>query len=189
MITEAQLIEALTANESIIRARFSRKLALVGSRVSIEDLLQSVALKAFKAMSKCTATTEDELNHWILTIAQNTAESMITHHRSCAKRATKSEQVAIGQGSDEDNSSSRGGFQPADLESDAAVQVEMAEEIQMILSMIDELTPDRARAIRMRYIDQMEPVDIAKVMGISSEAVRCLVNKGLNKIRKALVAC
>lgn len=184
MTTETQLIEALAATESIIRARFSRKIGMIGQRVAVEDLLQSVALKAFKSLSKCTATTEEELNHWVLTIAQNCYKSLLTTNYA-VKRSAKMEGCAIGVATDE----SRDGFQPADMEGDASVKAEIAEEIQQVLSMLDQLTPDRARAIRMRYLDQMELNDIAEVMGISNEAVRCLVSKGLAKIRKQLVAC
>jgi RNA polymerase sigma-70 factor (ECF subfamily) len=182
LITADVLMATLSEVESVIVNRFRRKLSMVAPRFDVEDLLQTVAMKAHMAMDSCKAQTEEELRHWVLTIARNTVESVVTANRSCQKRATLREKCAIGTTDEE----GRDGYQPAASLEDPAVQVEVKEQTAMLLVAIEKLPVLQARSVRLRYIEQMEYEEIASELGCSVQAVRSLVSRGLAGTRNIL---
>ena len=101
-------------------------------------------------------------------------------------RSTQRESFAIGVASDADDSTERSGFQPADVESDPAVRAALEETTKAVLAIIDDLPANQATAIRLRYLQQLSNDEVACEMGISNDAVRCLVSRGLAKAKKLL---
>ena len=182
MITEARLLAVLSEVESIIRSRYARKLSMVSSRVEIDDVFQLVALKCYRALSQCRAESDDELRHWVLQAARHEVQTAITGHRA-AKRSTAREQVAIGVATDD----SRDGFQPA-VELDPSVACEIREQCDAMLYALNSLPANQAQAVRMLYLDGREYADIADAMGISINACRLLVSRGIKACRELVTA-
>lgn len=182
-VTTKLLIETLSEVESVIVSRYSRKLAMVSARFGIDDLLQTVAMKAHVSLESCQAETAEELRHWVLTIARNAVETVITANRA-SKRSTLREGCAIGVATDE----SRDGYQPAAPIADPATATEVKEQCEAMLAVVETLPELQAKCLRMRYLEQMEYDEIAKVVGCSAQAVRSVVSRGLAKARTKLVA-
>jgi len=175
-----QLVAVLAEVESTIRARFSRRLTIIGSRYDVDDLLGDVAIKCIRGIDSCRAETETELRHWVLTTAKNTAETVITANRT-AKRSTAREQQAIGVATDD----SRDGFQPA-IEDAPEMVAEFNEECKIVMNAIAQLSPNQATAIRMWYIDGCDYAAISAKLGLSVNMCRLLVSRGLKKVRAKL---
>lgn len=181
MPTTEQLVDALTACESTIRARFTRRLSMVSSRVDVDDLIGEVSYKLFRSLDTCQATTDDELRHWILQTAKWTAETMITGHRA-SKRSTAREHVAIGVATDD----SRDGYQPS-LNDDPCEVAQANETLASVMAVIDGLRPMQAACVKASYLHGRDYADIADEFGISHEAVKQHVKRGLAAVREILV--
>lgn len=185
-ITHELIAETVFSLKFLIAARHGRMLATIGQRVDVDDLLQVVAERAMASCAKCKATSVDEFQHWILTIASNSARLMIRDNCAIGKRSIRREGFAIGAASDADDSTQRSGFQPADLDSDPSAIAEVAEATQAVLAVLDRLPVGQARAVRMRYLEQMGNQDIADKLGVSNDAVRLLVSRGIRRARVLL---
>lgn len=181
MITEARLIAVLSETDSVIRSRYARKLSMVAGRVDIDDILQVVALKCFRALAQCNAQNDDELRHWVLQAARFEVQTAITGHRA-AKRSTAREQVAIGVATDD----SRDGFQPA-VEVDPSLACEVREQCDAMLYALSQIPAKQAKAVRMLYIEGREYAEIADSLGVSVNACRLLVSRGIKACRESLV--
>ena len=186
LITPELVYEAVASLESTIICRHERMLSRISQRVGVDDLIQMVTIRALWSKEDCKAETPEQLNHWILVIAANAAKSLYRDHRSTGCRSTQRESFAIGVASDADDSTERSGFQPADVESDPAVRAALEETTKAVLAIIDDLPANQATAIRLRYLQQLSNDEVACEMGISNDAVRCLVSRGLAKARKQL---
>lgn len=181
VVTVESLVSVLATTEPIIRARYARKLSMIGGRLDIDDLCQMVALKAFRYIETCEAKDAEQLSYYILTIAKWEVEQALNSNRKCAKRSTTREQVAIGVATD----ASRDGYQPS-VESDPAVAVEIKERCALMIDALKGLTAKQAQAVRMSYLEGAEYPVIAETMGISVNAARLLVSQGI-KAARALV--
>jgi RNA polymerase sigma factor (sigma-70 family) len=177
-IAVENLVAVLSATESVIRARYTRKLAIIAGRFDIEDLLQETARKCFGALESCNAQSDDELSHWVLQTARFTCQSAITTHRSL-KRSTAREQVAIGVATDD----SRDGYQPA-VDADPSVACEIAEQTAAMLSALESIPANQAKAVRMSYLDGADYPEIAEALGVSVNACRLLVSRGIKAVRE-----
>lgn len=181
-VTPELVAKTFVSVQHIIVSRHERALASIKQRVGIGDLLQNVISKALRFCSSCRAETPDELQHWILTIAKNTAYSMLRDNQSSPIRSTRREEVAVGV----ESQNSRDGYQPADLESDPSALAEMAESTAAMLAVLDRLSPSQSAAVRMRYLEQVDYAVIASQLNTNYDGARLLVSRGLARARKLL---
>lgn len=178
MFTETTLIEVLTEVKPVIVSRFASKLATLGARVDVEDLMQDVSIKAFTSFDGCQAETVEQLRHWILTIARNTCEGLITTHRGYAKRSTRMEAMSIDNKASSDDTS----FQPA-VSDDPADIVAIDETIAEVMAALGTLSERQQIAVRMKYMDGAEYDAIAAALNVSYGAARTLVSRGVENLR------
>lgn len=179
-ITVENLIAVLSATESTIRARYARKLMIIAGRFDIDDLVQLTAMKCFNALESCNAQSDEELTHWVIQTARFTCQTAITAHRA-AKRSTVREEVAIGVAND----GSRDGFQPAtSVDADPSVACEIAEQCSDMLEALKSIPANQAKAVRMSYLEGADYPEIAEALGVSVNACRLLVSRGIKAVRE-----
>ena len=70
---------------------------------------------------------------------------------------------------------------PADLERVEAL-IDLAEVGRRVRSALDTLTPDQREAVVLRVIDELAYSEIARRLGLSEEAVRARVSRGLREL-------
>lgn len=122
--------------------------------------------------------TEDARRHWILTIARNTCEGLITTHRGYAKRSTRMEAMSIDNKASSDDTS----FQPA-VSDDPADIVAIDETIAEVMAALGTLSERQQIAVRMKYMDGAEYDAIAAALNVSYGAARTLVSRGVENLR------
>ncbi len=59
-------------------------------------------------------------------------------------------------------------------------------EIKEIVATLDDLDEKYRQVITMRYIDQLSPPEIAKILGISTNAVSVKINYAMKKLREII---
>ncbi len=177
-LTTDQLVSTLAECESTIHARFRRRLAFVNQRMDTDDLFQITCMRALKSFATCKASNEDELKHWVLTIARNSCETEVTRHLGTDSRSLRREQCAIGVGTGEDST----GFNPS-YESEPDVGMILAEEFGSAISRLDRIPKIQQRALEMRYLDQEDYTEIAEELACTENAARLLVSRGAAAVR------
>lgn len=178
-VTTDLVLETLAATESTIRARYARRLSRMNQRFDLDDLCQTVAIKAVQSADSCKAETMEQLRYWVLTIAKYTCETAVTEHLGAKKRSLRAESVAIGVATEE----SRDGYQPASEDVGGLDAAIVREECEQAYAMLDCLTAAQRQAVTMRYVDQAEYSDIAEALGVTMQAARSLVSRGLQAAR------
>lgn len=159
-----------------IRRLHARDLASISRRFDVDDLVQTTALKAISAAANCQADSLEQLRHWVLSIARRTTKSAIFHEVCVEKRSVRRETAdaeLIAQSLSEE----------ADNALEAA---ELAQrQLDWTLQRLEELPPRQAMAIKLRYLQELEYQEIAHRMNATPWAVRCLVCRGLSRLRTA----
>ena len=61
--------------------------------------------------------------------------------------------------------------------------IEMSSEARFVLDKISELDPKDQQIVYLRYVEGLQPKDIAEVLGISPNAVSVRVIRGIDKLR------
>jgi len=178
-VTPDLVCETLADLESTIRARYSRRLSRMNQRFDLDDLYQTVCLKAVTGAAACRAESLDQLRHWVLTIAKCACETAVTTHLGAGKRSLRSEQVAIGVATEQ----SRDGYQPAADDREVRESMVVREECGHVLGILDRLPQLQQAAVRLRYIEGAEYQQIAEQLGVTLGAARSLVTKGLVNAR------
>ncbi len=75
------------------------------------------------------------------------------------------------------------GFEPS---SDGHKAVENNAELGEAMKFISRLEPDKARLIIMRYIDDMSPKEIAKIVGGTENNVSVSINRAVKRIKEII---
>ena len=137
----------------------------VGSRTDAEDLTQQTFLKAWRAMSRYTVT-DVPFVAWLLTIAHN---SVISHFR--ARRDTMPLDLE--------------GFDPA-APGGPHDEVERRYDQVAVRRAIAQLKPDQQQVVALRYLEELDYRDVARLMGKSEANVRVILHRALKRLHVAL---
>lgn len=156
----------LSELEPIIKARHARCVSRYSRRFDVDDLFQVTCMKAHMGLDKVRAETPQQLRHWILTIAKSSLLTAIaTEHAQ--KRDIRLE-----------------------ADSDQWSRTLAPEVEQTNTSQLDEhlrrASANSQTALRLRYLESKSYAEISDHMGITENAVRLLVSRGLKAIRKAV---
>ena len=178
------LVEMMPELETIIRGRLAHRVLSLGARFDLDDVCQTVWQSVFRFLDTCQAETVEQFKHWVLTIAKNTTESMVTYERGSNVRSTRREECAIGVSIDGEGD----GYQPAARTVDPAVQAEVSEECQAMLAVIESLPKSFRTVLTLKYIDGLENDEVAAQMGCHVDTVRSLHSKALKMAREQMVA-
>ncbi len=157
------------AFEMLIRAYsrtvFVHAFAVLQNRAEAEDIVQETFLKAYK--SRRALKDAEKFLSWICTIARNTARDHLK----------KRKPEPLPEDADEimDTTAAK-----PDRELEA---LESRERIHRVLSSL----PEQYRlALTLRYMDGMDHETIGQTMGLSDGALRGILGRGLQAMRKAL---
>lgn len=162
--TVYQTLESL---RGLIQSRYGRKIErCIGSRVDGDDLYQEVCRRVFGAFESITATTQDQLEHWILTIAKNLYVDIVKAALADSRSVARTEGI--------------GEFEPA-VEDDT-----YGETIWDALNALAFIPGRQAIAVRMRYLEQKDYEAIAAELGTTNDGARILVSRGLKQLNRAV---
>jgi RNA polymerase sigma-70 factor, ECF subfamily len=137
----------------------------VGNRADAEDLTQQVFLQAWRAIGRYQRTGAS-FAAWLLTIAHNAARQF---HRD-RKPAAPLE------------------FEPADPTAwtDPEVEVLARHDRAAVRRAIMRLRDEQQQVIVMRFVEHLEPRDVAAALGKSEINVRVIQHRALNELRRML---
>jgi RNA polymerase sigma factor (sigma-70 family) len=74
---------------------------------------------------------------------------------------------------------------PEEADNDLEAAEETQQQLALTLQRLEELPPRQAMAIKLRYLQELEYQEIAHRMNATPWAVRCLVSRGLSRLRAA----
>jgi RNA polymerase sigma-70 factor (ECF subfamily) len=137
----------------------------VGNRADAEDLTQQVFLQAWRAIGRYRRTGAS-FAAWLLTIAQNAARQ---HHRD--RKVTEPldiEPVAPPRGNDP--------------EAEALMRHDRAAVRRAILRLKD----DQRQVVMMRFVEHLDPPDVAAALGKTEVNVRVIQHRALQELRRLL---
>lgn len=183
-VTVEKLVAMLEVCNPVIRAKYANRIRVLGHRFDTDDLCQVVAIKAVRYLPRFVGDTDAQLAKWIYAIAHNACEEAVVEHNR-AKRSFVREEVAIGCGRDDHQD----GFLPAGSDHTPDVQAEINEETEAMMAAIETIPAQQAVAVRMRYLENRPYDEIAETMGVSNDAVRLLVSRGIKSVRSAMNVC
>ncbi len=74
------------------------------------------------------------------------------------------------------------GYDPSDEMTTS--RLELVAEGRYLLDKINELSPSNRHPVYLRYVEDLSPVEIGKILGISTNAASVRINRGLLELRK-----
>jgi RNA polymerase sigma-70 factor (ECF subfamily) len=137
----------------------------VGNRADAEDLTQQVFLQAWRAIGRYRQTGAS-FAAWLLVIAHNAARQF---HRD--RRVTEPLEI-------EPVAPSRGN----DPEAEALTRHDRVAVRQAILR----LKEDQRQVVMMRFVEHLDPPDVAAALGKSESNVRVIQHRALQELRRML---
>jgi len=136
------------------------------------DLVGETFTRAFERSGGFCGDTEEEAAAWIWGIARHVLTDSL-RRGNAERRALR-----------------RLGVQPPLLSSDEQADVErragLADLRQMVLAALETLAPDQREALRLRVVLELDYPAVAVRLGISQEAARARVSRGLRALSSSL---
>jgi RNA polymerase sigma factor (sigma-70 family) len=74
------------------------------------------------------------------------------------------------------------GYDPSDEMSTSLLETKA--EGRYLLEKISELTPSYRQPVYLRYVEDLSPVEIGEILGISANAASVRINRGLLELKK-----
>lgn len=155
----------LQAYDTFADAIFRHCALRVGDRESARDLMQETFLKAWDAARK--GLEIQNMRAFLYKIANNLIIDTYRRDRGQASLEEMEEQT---------------GFDPVDLTQDPLRTYAGSE----IVSMLQNLEEPYRTAIVLRYIDGLEPRDIAELLGVSPNVISVRIHRGLKNLSTLL---
>ncbi len=153
----------------------------LGKRVDDSDIVQDVCFRASNSIDKFSGETEPEFTGWLQAILMNRIREL--HRLNTAQIRDLRREVRID--SADDSATVHWHHTSTDEDSPAAEAIR-GEKALALLAAIDKLPPDQARAVDMRYLQQMKLKDIAEDMEKSIGAVAGLIRRGVDELQSQL---
>ncbi|MBM3307239.1 MAG: sigma-70 family RNA polymerase sigma factor [Candidatus Eisenbacteria bacterium] len=160
----------VTRNESKV---YGLCLKMLGNPEDAEDVLQEVFIKAYQSLPGFRG--DSAFSTWLYRIATNACLMRI--------RKKKLETVSLDQPSEDDGDGTR---DVADWSRDPAAEV-MNDELRAVLAEhINELAPDNRIVFVLRDIHGLSTEDTAKVLGLTTPAVKSRLHRARLYLRERL---
>ncbi len=158
---------------------YQRRLQSIASRYDTDDLFSDVQLSALRDWDKRTSTDMAGVRKWVRVIAKNTTITMLDRHIGCGKRSVKRE--VMGSRGAEFN-------ECPELQQcatcEAVDQVDLEELLQKCRNVVDALPSRQAKAVQLRYLDDVNYEVVATELAVSVGAARTLVSRGIATCRE-----
>ncbi len=135
------------------------------------DLLSETFLAAFEHRDRCRATSEDEAAAWLYRIAAN---RLALHYRRGAIERRATERFAAGLRA------------PTDEELAVIERLADADEGGAFTDALASLPESTRSAIQARVLDERSYESVSRELGVSQQAARARVSRGLRALRRAV---
>jgi RNA polymerase sigma-70 factor, ECF subfamily len=150
---------------------------LVGQAHEAEDLAQEVFLRVYKARKKYRARAK--FSTWLFTIANNLASNSLRNRlRKPVVPLATSDSGPLGPRPAERLAADRG-ERPSG-------QMRTKEMADIVRRALDELNERQRTAVILNKFEEMSYAEIAEVMGLSTKAIKSLLNRARTNLREAL---
>jgi RNA polymerase sigma-70 factor (ECF subfamily) len=135
------------------------------------DLLSETFLAAFEHRDQCRARSDGEAAAWLYRIAAN---QLAAYHRRGAIERRATERLAAALRA------------PSADELSAIERLAEADEGGALTDALAGLSADQRSAIRSRVIDERSYESVSRELGVSQQAARARVSRGLRALRRAV---
>lgn len=152
---------------------------LVGDRQEAEDLAQEVFLRIYRHRKRYSP--EAKFSTWLFTIANNLALNALRNRKR--RPAQPLEMSESGSLTHEPHSQSPDATSSSSFPVRRLHQEELA---QVVRRALDTLNERQRLAIILNKYEDMNYADIARVMGLTTKAVKSLLSRARTKLREAL---
>jgi RNA polymerase sigma-70 factor (ECF subfamily) len=136
------------------------------------DLIGETFARAFESGQRFRGTTEQEAAAWLWRIARNVLTDALRRGRA-ERRAMR-----------------RLGVQAPVLNANDEADIERAAGLQdlrvMVLAALETLAPEQREALRLRIVLELDYPAVAELLGISQQAARARVSRGLRALALSL---
>ena len=140
----------------------------LGDRGLAEDLVQETVLRAYEAYDRYDSRFA--FSTWIYTIARNAYIDVLRRHRPTDPLPEENEGGPVEDGWQE-----------------MSETLDVAIDTRRVLDAVAHLPSKQSDSIRLRLVDELSDKDIAKRLGLSPEAVRQNISRGLRSLRSLLL--
>jgi RNA polymerase sigma factor (sigma-70 family) len=135
------------------------------------DLLSETFLAAFEHREQCRARSEGEAAAWLYRIAAN---RLAAHHRRGAIERRATERLATALRA------------PTADELSAIERLTEADDGGALTEALAGLSDDQRLAVRARVLDERSYEAVSRELGVSQQAARARVSRGLRALRRAV---
>ncbi len=139
---------------------------------SAEDATQEGVLKAFSQMN--SLDNPQAVGGWLVRIVQNVARDMRKKHAPILASAMPDGEIGL----------ERTVAAPSGLESGASLEAE--EERSELRKAVARLAPDQAAVVTMRYMEELDVVQIAERLGKNPNSVAALLHRARASLKKMM---
>lgn len=143
-------------------------LNILHSRTDAEDAVQNTVLKIIDNMEKLRNINGSETKFYIITMTRNTALDMLRKNKAMPESGSPEELAEISS--------------EVCVEREAIARIELEAVKKALLS----LAEDEYEVLFLNLISGLEPQEIAKKLGISSNAARQRIFRAKQKLKKIL---
>jgi len=150
---------------------------ILGDDDEAQSILQETFLQAFQRMD--TFRRESKLTTWLYAIGINLARASLRKSRRLS--SLEDQEVERMQ-----PSFSRGMFVDSPVEWDPGKMAELSDRQQLVRKAIEQLPEDYKAIVILRDIEEYSTDDVAKMLDISSGAVRVRLHRARGALRKLL---
>jgi RNA polymerase sigma-70 factor (ECF subfamily) len=152
------------------------------AKAGASDLVQQTFLEAQRDFARFQGHDEGEWLAWLRRLLLNNLANFVRDYRETAKREVARE-VRLPEG----DSSRPGDLAPAGSEPTPSKQAMAHEHAAAVLRALDQLPPDYRQVVLLRYQDEKSFDEIGEIMGRSSNAVRKLWLRALERLKQDLI--
>lgn len=161
-------------------AGFWASKSILARSIEPEDVLQEAFVRAVGALHRFQWRGSGSFGKWLAEIARNQFIDRVRHETGCTVAAWGSDADA-----QDDPLVAVLSQLPARSRSPAG-EVAAAESAELVRLAVSQLRPDYRDAIAYRYMQGLEPAEIAKIMGRNRHDIHNLCHRALAALREAL---
>jgi RNA polymerase sigma-70 factor (ECF subfamily) len=152
------------------------------AKAGASDLVQQTFLEAQRDFDGFHGDTEAELLAWLRRLLLNNLANLARDYRETAKRQVRRE-----VGLPDSNSSRFGDASPAGAGPSPSKQAMAHERTEAVLQALEKLPPDYRQVVLLRYRDEHSFAHIGQIMGRTTNAVRKLWLRAVERLKQDLV--
>ena len=171
------LIDVLESIRPEIERTYRHRLKPIEKRYGVDDLYQDICTKVLSHGHKCRGRTIEELRGFLVVVARNTCMNALSRHITAGRRS-------ILRDAHDDGPIDRHLSHCETPLEHLCIQETVAE----VLAMLRTIPPRQRKAIEQRMLLEESYAEIGQELGVTLQAVRSLVSRGLQAVRTGIEA-